>query len=227
MWKVDIAKKEDEDNENEKKRKDGIIGKISEEARRADEDPRYGTTDTFNWADEVETTTLNPIASVTVATRAPRDFSALRSGVRNPWSSLNHRHRRSHPHQPRPRTSQPHYVYPSNSPTLNLHVPTPALVQVIETVRHPHGIAPSRPIIRTTSPVHHTSSLVTHPTPLAHPIFVVQCQCGSTIPVRPTQYPFPASPHFDRRHHFGFQRPSQWRFRDCERGRSHLRGGQM
>jgi hypothetical protein len=223
LWKVEIAKEKHEDNEREKKRKEGITEKVLE-------DTTYGATNPFNWADEVETIiNPTPASSITPIVKIPRDFSTLCSGVRNPWSSLNNRCRRSLPFKPRPHMNQPH---PACFPVTNHHAstPLPVPVQTIETVRHPHGIAPSRPIIRTTSPVHHTSpttTSVTHPTPLAHPVFVVQCQCGSTIPVHPIQYPFPASPHFDRRHHFGFRRPLQWRLRDYERGRSHLRGGQM
>ena len=105
----------------------------------------------FDWAEDVDATvTPIPVAFVAPATRAPRDFSGLRSNNRNPWGSLSRRHHRS-----QPRTCNPFYsckymtnqgYNPATPP------PPPAPIQLVETVRHPHGIAPTKPVIKTISP---------------------------------------------------------------------------
>ena len=127
------------------------------------------TPSSFNWADEVEATVV-PIALVTPAAHAPHDFSVLRSNNWNPWGSLSCRH---HCSQPCTRNSFYSCQYNTNCP----HKPTapspppmslPAPIQLVETVRHPHGIAPMKPVIKTTaSSLANTPSVYpSTPTPL-------------------------------------------------------------
>jgi hypothetical protein len=119
----------------------------------------------FDWAEDIDTTvTPTPIALVA---RAPRDFSVLRSRNRNPWGSLSRRHRRSQPCTQRSfysciyNTDYPHK--PTAPSPLTPPLP-PAPVQLVETIRHPHGIAPMKPVIKTTAsptsipPVHPSMS---------------------------------------------------------------------
>jgi len=111
----------------------------------------------FDWATDVDeavgAVTVAPVALVdhvyaehvvtfTPMSRAPRDFSALRSSTRNPWASLKHRHRRSHPRVRVPFNSCMNHK--TSAPSL------PIPIQLVETFRHPHGIAPTKPVIRTT-----------------------------------------------------------------------------
>jgi hypothetical protein len=195
---------------------------VCREAENADKDSAYSAPKPFDWAEDVEATVKpTPIAFVTPANRAPQDLSALSSGVQNPWASLHFRHHRSYPRR---------FQVPPIAP----QPPPLASSRVIETVRHPSGIAPSKPVVHTTSPVRQTMQhipiLSMQPaTPITHimppnPIFTVHCQCGSIIPIHPIQHPLPDSSHFSRRYHLGFQRPLQ---RTLRPGRSHLRGGQM
>jgi len=127
-------------------------------------DATYLAPSSFDWAEDVDATvTPTPITLVTPAVRAPRDFSVLRSSNRNPWGSLSRRHRRS---QPCTRNS----FYSCQYNTNYAHKPTPpplplAPIQLVETIRHPHGIAPTKPVIKTSSavstPMLH-SSISTH-----------------------------------------------------------------
>ena len=80
------------------------------------------------------------------------DVSALCSGTRNPWASLNWWHRRSHPSEPCSSIcivsrSAPYTTRNSlnKSPTPLSPLPGPA--GIIETIRHPHGIGPEKPVI--------------------------------------------------------------------------------
>jgi hypothetical protein len=135
----------------------------------------------FDWAEDVDATvTPTPITLVTPAARAPRDFSVLRSSKRNPWGSLSRRHHRS-----QTRTCKSFYSckYTTNHaynyatpPTL----PSPAPIQLVETIRHPHGIAPTKPVIKTiaSSP---TSIPPMHPsmsTSSCEPISAPQSSCA-------------------------------------------------
>jgi hypothetical protein len=79
----------------------------------------------------------------------PRDFSSLRSDTLNPWASLCRHHRYSQKAQ-QPMCHKHHsFTYPAK-----IHVPTPVkpnpppLTCVFETITHPHGIGPTKPIIR-------------------------------------------------------------------------------
>jgi hypothetical protein len=131
----------------------------------------------FDWATDVDETvgavTVAPVAlpvalvdhvytkhiTFTPMSRAPRDFSALRSSTRNPWGSLSRRHHRS---QPRICNSLNFYKYNTNYAYKSaMPSPVPAPVQLIETVRHPCGIVPTKPIIRTVSPA--ASTTIIHP----------------------------------------------------------------
>ena len=132
--------------------------------RGVSDDVTYLARSSFDWAEDVDATiTPTPITLITLAVRAPRDFSVLRSSNRNPWGSLSRRHRRS---QPCTRNS----FYSCQYNTNYAHKPTPpplplAPIQLVETIRHPHGIAPTKPVIKTSSavstPMLH-SSISTH-----------------------------------------------------------------
>jgi hypothetical protein len=120
----------------------------------------YLARSSFNWAEDVDgTVTLTPIALIAPVARIPRDFTVLRSSNRNPWGSLSRCHHRS---QPRICNSfnfykyNTNYAYESATPS-----PAPAPVQLVETIRHPCGIAPTKPVIRTVSPA--ASTTIIHP----------------------------------------------------------------
>ena len=147
-------------------------------------DATYLAPSLFDWAEDVDATvTPTPITLVTPAVRAPHDFSVLRSSNRNPWGSLSRRHRRS---QPCTRNS----FYSCQYNTNYAHKPTPpplplAPIQLVETIRHPHGIAPTKPVIKTSSavstPMLH-SSISTH---LREPLSAVR----SDSSLRPSYTP--------------------------------------
>jgi hypothetical protein len=82
-----------------------------------------------------------------------RDLSMLCSDAPNPWQSLRHRHRGHYAHAPRQFTFQRQYspVHPANTylhTTTTPKPPTPTLVHIFEMVQHPHGIGPTKPVIR-------------------------------------------------------------------------------
>jgi hypothetical protein len=141
------------------------------------DDVMYLARSSFDWAEDVNATvTSTHIAFVTPAARAPRDFSVLRSNTRNPWGSLSRRHHRS-----QPRTCNPFYSckYMTNqgyNPAAP--PPPPAPIQLVETVRHPHRIAPTKPVIKAigSSP---TSIPPTHPTSSCEPISAVRSDSAS------------------------------------------------
>ena len=122
----------------------------------------------FDWATDVDKTvgaiTVAPVTlpvalvdhvyaehvTFTPMSRAPRDFLALRSSTWNPWGSLSRPHHRS---QPRICNSFNSRIYNTNyasKPAMPSSAPAP--VQLVETVRHPQGIAPMKPVIKTISP---------------------------------------------------------------------------
>jgi hypothetical protein len=148
--------------EREKREKESVKEEKLEEVRTT-----ANTTDgsvirqspkSFDWAEDVSATvTPTPVTLVAPAARAPRDFSALRSSNRNPWGSLSRRHRRS---QPCTQNSFYSCHYNTNYPHKPPPLP-PAPIQLVETIRHPHGIVPTKPIIKTSSaastPILHSS----------------------------------------------------------------------
>jgi hypothetical protein len=136
----------------------------------------------------------------------PRDLSALRSDAPNPWGTLRRRHYHRHSHTRRqfgPAKRGLADPYPTNAPSHNHPVSKSAPASpfgIFETVRHPHGIGPTKPVIRT--PVSLTgdalashsqprtaqpSSPVLPPLP-AHPT-AVQCRCGQFVRVSSTSEP--------------------------------------
>jgi hypothetical protein len=128
----------------------------------------------------------------------PRDLSAPRSDAPNPWRSPRRRHNGQHAHVPRQFTRQRQHppIYPANK---YLHTtpipkpPAPASTHVFETVTHPHGIGPSKPVIRVptlmtghapTHPAQHMDRAIVKsetPLPLSHSTTTIRCQCGQLV----------------------------------------------
>jgi len=82
----------------------------------------------------------------------PCDLSCLRSSTLNPWGSLRRRHCSHYSHAPHRFTRQRQHppTYPVNTylPTTPiLKPPAPASIHIFETVQHPHGIGPLKPVI--------------------------------------------------------------------------------
>lgn len=170
----------------------------------------------------------------------PRDLSALRSGTSNPWDSIKRRHHHSYP--PRDLTTlrsdsvnpwgslhhQRHRSYPlpiyfaqPSSKEGNLHSPAPP-VHIIQTIRHPHGISPTKPKITKNIPAFPILSVETQEhTRVSH------CACGAILPIR--RLDRGSWRLRDPRWRFGRRFSSRFRSRfwDWERGRSHFRGGWM
>ena len=65
----------------------------------AEDNPTNRTPALFDWAEDVDAHLANTAAS-NQPSRLPRDFSALRSGTRNPWATLSRRHNHHHRLQP-------------------------------------------------------------------------------------------------------------------------------
>jgi hypothetical protein len=140
---------------------------------------------------------VNTPAIYAILAHPPRDLSGLKSGMRNPWGSLNHRNRRAHPPQMRnphlgseslknfhSRTwrSEPVQPFVGKSQHSQLHS-HPLSAPVIQTIQHPRGISPIKPEITK------TVSIASRPPPeTPKPISAAQCVCGrSIIPVYPHQ----------------------------------------
>jgi hypothetical protein len=102
----------------------------------------------------------------TAVVHAPRDLSGLRSNTPNPWRSLRRRYHSRDSYTPRRFTRR--RQYPPEYP-INTHIPAtpipkppaPTSIHVFETVTHPHGIGPSKPVIRV--PTLMTRHTPTHP----------------------------------------------------------------
>ena len=216
------------------------------------------TKSSFDWALDVETAIVpTTIPSTTPAVCAPRDFSENR----NPWGSLSrhhhHHHHQQSPHDPpaiSPTTRTPwnetchchHHFHPSHHRhRSHPHILTwrnpapsqPAPVQFVETVRHPKGIAPTKPVIRTTCPIRLVSAVHLpqtaippsgHPSrpspPAIYPMFAAQCHCGTIQRVRQEFGPFWGAPGFGRKFPRLPWRCFRWSMRP---GQSHLRMGDM
>jgi hypothetical protein len=130
-------------------------------------------------------TIVTTIAAPTTPVTHTRDFSALRSSAPNPWASL--RHRRYHRYSRTPQQSESVYrkcfahSYPVNTPIHKhpISTSTPSgSFRVFETVKHPYGIGPNKPVIRvpvsiaTDTPTHHVvhrqRAIVKSAAPLLH-----------------------------------------------------------
>ena len=133
-----------------------------------------------------------PIHSIANATHVPRDLTALCLDTPNPWASLPH-HRSQKPHHP-VRQNQHLFKYPAN---ICIHSPLKLkpspLLGIFETIRHPHGIRPTKPVIRVPAqmamdtpanlapPMHHAIVKSAPPSLPLHSAIAVQCQCGQLI----------------------------------------------
>jgi hypothetical protein len=137
----------------------------------------------FDWATDVDGAV--PIAPIILVdhgrtehiitlvpmSHVPHDFSALRSSTQNLWASLRHRHRRSHPCACNICNSFKYVTYIQAPRYSTSSPPAPAPIQLVETIRHPCGIAPTKPVIRTISPS--ASTPIIHPsisTPSREPL---------------------------------------------------------
>ena len=128
------------------------------------------STDTKSTVRVEKPTAEPPVVPTPPVAYGPRDLSALCSGTRNPWGTLSrrhHRHRRSQspcdPSTPNSTTRatwngsrHPHRRFYRPPPRFD-PLPNPTPTYVVETVRHPQGIAPTKPVIRTMSPVRHNA----------------------------------------------------------------------
>jgi hypothetical protein len=151
-------------------------------------------TNTITAPSAVPTMQMNP---------QPRDLSCLHSSTPNPWGSLRHRHCSCYSHAPHRFTHQRQHLptYPVNTylPTTPIpKPPTPTSIHIFETVQHPHGIGPLKPVIRV--PAQMTRDMPAHlaqhmdraimkaatPSPLSHSTATIQCQCGQFIPISNT-----------------------------------------
>ena len=90
------------------------------------------------------TRVLSPVVFNKLVGHVMRDVSALRSSTCNPWASLNWRYDCSYVHKPYVLVnSTGSGLYKSPIPSS----PLPAPTGIIETIQHPHGIGPTKPII--------------------------------------------------------------------------------
>ena len=143
----------------------------------------------------------------TAIVHGPRDLSALRSDVPNPWRSLRRRHGGRYSHTPRQFSHQRQHLptYPTNT---HIHTPSASKshtsdpTRIFETIRHPLGIGPTKPVIRVPTsmamdtPMHtigtpRTCSAVIKSVPRSpqvHSMVTVQCQCGRLVPVSDTPH---------------------------------------
>jgi hypothetical protein len=125
-------------------------------------------------------------APTTIA-RSPRNLSILCSGTPSPWGSLRCRHYSHHLHPPQPFARQKHnpsiypaYIHTPSAPKSHTSNPT----HIFETVSHPLGIGPAKPVTRT--PVSSTcDTLAPRSQPKAAQPLTVQCGCGQLVRVSP------------------------------------------
>jgi len=192
--------------------KNQILEEVCQAKQKANNDPTYSTTLSFNWADDVDasiipigimhhkpapTTNVNASVNPFPAAHAhvPRDLSVLCSGVANPWATLRRHHRSQKPHHP-VRQKHHSFKYPAN---ISIHTPfkpkpSPPL-GVFETIRHPHGIRPTKLVIRVPArmamdtsanlapPMHHTIVKSAPPSLPLQSTVAVRCQCGQLVRV--------------------------------------------
>jgi hypothetical protein len=91
-----------------------------------------------------------PIDSIT-SIRATCNFSALLSGARNPWGNIQHRnHRNRACNLPHTLCHTYHsFQYPADNYIYKLSPSQPTTPRgIIETIQHPYGIRPAKPVIR-------------------------------------------------------------------------------
>jgi hypothetical protein len=196
-----------------------------EDSRKKEKAPK------FNWADDADVPltsicsgcsepVLNATDDMSATVTAPtaptthmRDFSALRSSAPNPWASLRRRHHHRYLRTPRQSESvqQGRFarIYPMNSPIHKhpIFKSKPASsFRVFETVTHPYGIGPSKPVIRVPTrmtgdtPAHHAQRMdcaIVKPAtpPLSRSIAAIRCQCGQIFTVSNTLQPSPSPLH--------------------------------
>jgi hypothetical protein len=145
-----------------------------------------------------------------------RDISALCSGTRHPWASLNRRHRRSHPSEP---CSSIHMGSRSAPYSMANHLnkfPTPSPLLdpagIIETIRRPHGIGPEKLVIvapvttsfiapktRTVATQHHHERLTgvyTKVPAMAPPGCITPLRDSSPLILDIITFPYTISSHF-------------------------------
>ena len=128
-----------------------------------------------------------------LAAHTPHDLSVLCLGVTNPWATLCHHHHSQKPHHPI-HWNHHSFEYPAN---ISIHTPlrpkpSPPL-GIFETIKHPYGIRPTKPVIRVpaqmatdtpvnlTLPMHHTIVKLAPPSLPLHSAGAVWCQCGQLI----------------------------------------------
>ena len=118
------------------------------------------STDTKSTVRIEKPTAKAPVVPTPPFEHGPHDLSALCLGTQNPWGSLSchhHHHRRSQspcdPSTPNSTTQatwngsrHPHCHFYPLLPHFD-PLPNPAPIYVVETVRHPQGIAPTKPVI--------------------------------------------------------------------------------
>jgi hypothetical protein len=121
------------------------------------------------------------------------------SDTTNPQGCFRRHH---YPGVPRPFTRRNRY--PSRYP-VNTHIPTtstpkppiPAPFGIFETVQHPHGIGPTKPVTRVPTQMEMATSTLpalsdeatAESVPPLHPAAPVQCCCGQLVRVSPTSQP--------------------------------------
>jgi hypothetical protein len=197
----------------------------------------------------IDPATTVPVTPSLPTVRGPRDLSALRSGTSNPWGSIQHRRRQSHPtrdisslrssasnpwgsiHNRRRRFHPPRMDQPSSSfnqqsrSPSHLHPPHAKLPS--DSLLHLRSAPAPVCIIQTIQHPRGISSIKPKITKNISTALRVHtpipcCTCGHITPVH----------NFDRR---SWRSMDTWRFRrgfsrrfwDRERGRSHLWGGHM
>jgi hypothetical protein len=129
-----------------------------------------------------------PVDSIT-SFRVIRDFSELSSGAQNPWGSIQRRNRRYRPRDS-PHTPRRTYQYPADNYKYKLSPSQPTAPRgVIETIQHPHGIGPAKPVIRIPVAVpvvtagHPKTPVHSNTTKSAHFAVNFECHCRRLIQV--------------------------------------------
>jgi hypothetical protein len=142
--------------------------------------------------EEVKTADNTPSADSVTSICATRDISSLSSGARNPWGSIQRRNRRYRPCDlPRtPRRTYHSFQYPAYNYKYKSSPSRPITPRgVIETIQHPHGIGPTKPVIRIPVAVpvivtgHPKAPVHSNTTKSAHFAVDFECHCRRLIQV--------------------------------------------